>query len=451
MLVKNVEKKDSKAASFQVEIDPQEFDAAVNAAFKKNKGGISIPGFRKGKAPRAVIEGMYGHDVFYQDAIDELVGPAYEYGYDNCELKIIGKPAVSNMDLSDENVLTYTFDVELYPEVTLGQYKNLSAMKETFIVTEEDVDNQINGVRKRNGRVIDVEREARLGDTADIDYRGTLDGVPFDGGSAEGYELELGSGAFVPGFEDQVVGMEIGEERDINITFPEDYTPELAGKDVVFRVELNALSTTELPELDDDFVQDVSEFNTVEEYRADTRKDMERVMQEQVDAKFRTAIMTKACENMTVDVPDSMLQEKMDELIHSYASNFGLTDPKMSTDDIKKMMGLDDDTVNSTIRPAAEYQVKQELLLEAIVEAENIEVTDEELEDYIKGAAETVGATAEQIRKYFGEEYITNEFKKEKASRIVIESATEETPETSSEPEEAPAEPEAAPAQAEAE
>lgn len=263
---------------------------------------------------------------------------------------------------------------------------------------------------------------------ADIDFEGTLDGVPFDGGKAEGYELELGSNTFVPGFEEQIVGMNIGDEKDINITFPEDYAAELAGKDVVFKVKLNGLSMTELPELDDDFVQDVSEFNTVEEYRADTRKDMERVMDQQMDAKFRTAIMTKACDNMTVEIPESMMQEKIDELIRSYAANFGLTDPKMSTDDIKKMMGLDEEAINATIRPAAEYQVKQDLLLNAIVEAENIEVTNEELEDYIKGAAESVGTDADHIRQYFGEEYIKNEFKKEKATKIVIESATEEAP-----------------------
>lgn len=435
MLVKNVEKKDSKTASFQVEVDANEFDKAVTEAFNKNKSSISIPGFRKGKAPRTVVEGMYGSDVFYQDAIDALLAPAYEHGYDNCGLRIIGKPAVSNMDLSDDKVLTFTFDVELYPEVTLGEYKNLSAAKETFVITEEDVDGQINGVRKRNGRVIDLEREAQMGDTADIDFVGTLDGVAFDGGSAEGYELELGSNTFVPGFEEQIVGMNIGDVKDINITFPEDYTPEMAGKDVVFKVTLNGLSMTELPELDDDFVQDVSEFNTVEEYRADTRKDMERVMQEQMDAKWRTAIMTQACNNMTVEIPESMMEEKIDELIRSYAANFGLTDPKMTTDDIKNMMGLDEEAINATIRPAAEYQIKQELLLDAIVTAENIEITDEELEDYIKGAAETVGVTADQIRQYFGEEYIKNEFKKEKASKIVIESAVETAPEAAPEAE----------------
>ena len=427
MNVKNVEKENG-AAKVTIEIARDEFQTALDKAYAKIRKDIMIPGFRKGKAPRKFVERMYGSQVFYEDAVNEIFPEIYEAAIVKQELKAVGQPSVTDMQTPEDGSVVLTVSTELYPEVTLGEYKNLSAVKETYIITEEDVDGQIDGVRKRNGRVIDLEREAQMGDTADIDFEGTLDGVPFDGGKAEGYELELGSNTFVPGFEEQIVGMNIGDEKDINITFPEDYAAELAGKDVVFKVKLNGLSMTELPELDDDFVQDVSEFNTVEEYRADTRKDMERVMDQQMDAKFRTAIMTKACDNMTVEIPESMMQEKIDELIRSYAANFGLSDPKMSTDDIKKMMGLDEEAINATIRPAAEYQVKQELLLNAIVEAENIEVTDEELEDYIKGAAESVGVTPDQIRQYFGEEYIKNEFKKEKATRIVIESATEEAP-----------------------
>ena len=332
------------------------------------------------------------------------------------------------MQIGDDNIVTLTLTTEVYPEVTLGQYKGLEVEKEEVNVTDEQVQAELDRMAQNVASTETVERPAQMGDTANIDFEGFDNGVPFEGGKGDNFDLKLGSGQFVPGFEEQIVGMNIGDEKDINITFPEDYTAELAGKDVVFKVKLNGLSMTELPELDDDFVQDVSEFNTVEEYRADTRKDMERVMDEQMDAKFRTAIMTKACDNMTVEIPESMMQEKIDELIRSYAANFGLTDPKMSTDDIKKMMGLDEEAIDSTIRPAAEYQVKQELLLNAIVDAENIEVTDEELEDYIKGAAETVGATPEQIRQYFGDEYIRNEFKKEKATKIVIESATEEAP-----------------------
>ena len=334
-------------------------------------------------------------------------------------------------DAFDEN--GYLKGVTATDYVTLpDDYADITIDADLGQVSEEDIDNYItsNVLSKFSTTEQVTDRAAADGDTVNIDYVGRIDGVAFDGGDTKGNgaDLTLGSGTYVDNFEEQIVGMNIGDEKDINITFPEDYTAELAGKDVVFKVKLNGLSMTELPELDDDFVQDVSEFNTVEEYRADTRKDMERVMDEQMDAKFRTAIMTKACDNMTVEIPESMMQEKIDELIRSYAANFGLTDPKMSTDDIKKMMGLDEEAIDSTIRPAAEYQVKQELLLNAIVEAENIEVTDEELEDYIKGAAETVGATPEQIRQYFGDEYIRNEFKKEKATKVVIESATEEAP-----------------------
>jgi len=425
MLVKNVEMKDAKSASFQVEADAAEFEAAVVKAYNKAKKSIQIPGFRQGKAPRAVVEAMYGAEVFYQDAMDIIAPDAFEFGYKNCELKIVGQPSISDVDLSEEKVLTFTFNVDLYPEVTLGQYKNLSAPKETFIVTDEDVANQIDGIRKRNGRIIDVEdRAAQNGDTVEIDFEGFLDGVPFEGGKAEGYSLELGSGTFVPGFEDQLVGMSIGEEKDIDITFPEDYTADLAGKPVVFKVKLNGISVTELPELDDEFVQDVSEFDTLDEYIADTRKDMERVMQEQVDAKYRTALINLACDNMTAEIPECMFEAKVEELLRNYAQNFGMSDPGISIDELKKMMGIDDAVLDTTIRPAAEYQVKQELLLEAVAKAEGIEITDEDLEEYIKGAAEKVGATADDIRNYFGEAFIRSEYEKEKATAVIIESAT---------------------------
>lgn len=428
MNIQNIEKKEKNMATFEVKVPADVFDNAVNEVYKKNKSQLYVAGFRKGKAPRAVIEGMYGKDVFYPEAIETLAQEAFEAGRAECGFECVGAPSLLDQQINDDKELIYTFEVAVYPEVVLGQYKGLEVPQNHETFDESKVDEEMRNVQKRNARLIDVEREAKLGDHTTIDFAGFIDGEQFDGGTAENYDIELGSNTFVPGFEEQIVGMNIGDEKDINITFPEDYTAELAGKDVVFKVKLNGLSMTELPELDDDFVQDVSEFNTVEEYRADTRKDMERVMDEQMDAKFRTAIMTKACDNMTVEIPESMMQEKIDELIRSYAANFGLTDPKMSTDDIKKMMGLDEEAIDSTIRPAAEYQVKQELLLNAIVDAENIEVTDEELEDYIKGAAETVGATPEQIRQYFGDEYIRNEFKKEKATKIVIESATEEAP-----------------------
>lgn len=424
MIIRNVENKENKTAEVKVEIDPAEFESAVNAAYKKNKNSISIPGFRKGKAPRAVIEGMYGPEVFYQDAIDDLCPQAYGYAVDNAELRIIGTPSITDVDLAEDKTLSITFSLELYPQVTLGEYKNLSAPKMSAEVTDDDVMKQIRNTAKRNARMLSVDREAQMGDTANIDFDGYLDGERFDGGKAEGFDLELGSGSFVPGFEEQVVGMNIGEEKDIDITFPEDYVENLAGKAVVFKVKLNSLTTPELPELDDDFAQDVSEFDTFDEYKADVRSSMEKAKSDEADAKFRTAIMTQACDNLVVDVPETMIDMKLNEILRNYATNFGVTGDDVKTEDLMKLMGLDKDTVDATLRPAAVYQVKQELLLEAVAAAENIEVTDEDTDEYIKGAAETVNAKPEDILNYFGMDFIRNEFKKEKATKIIIESAS---------------------------
>lgn len=424
MIIKNVENKENKTANVQVEVSPEEFEAAINEAYKKNKKSIDISGFRKGKAPRAIIEGMYGAEVFYQDAIDDLCPVAFNFAYDNAGLKVIGTPSIVDLNVAEDKSMTVTFALELYPQVTLGEYKNLSAPKMSAEVTEEDVMKQIRNTAKRNARMISVDREAQNGDTANIDFDGYLDGERFDGGKAEGFELELGSGMFVPGFEDQVVGMNVGEEKDIDVTFPEDYVADLAGKAVVFKVKLNSLTTPELPEMDDEFAQDVSEFDTFEEYKADVRASMEKSKTDEAEAKFRTDIMTKACDNLTVEVPDTMIDVKLNEILRSYAANFGVQGDDVSTEDLMKLMGLDKETVDASLRPAAVYQVKQDLLLEAVIEAENIEVTEEETDEYVKGAAETVNAQPEDILNYFGLDFIKNEFKKEKATKIVIESAT---------------------------
>ncbi len=424
MIIKNVENKENKTANVQVEVSPDEFEAAVNAAYKKNKNSINVPGFRKGKAPRAIIEGMYGAEVFYQDAIDDLCPVAFNFAYDNAGLKIIGTPAIADLDVAEDKTMTVTFALELYPQVTLGEYKNLSAPKMSAEVSEDEVMKQIRNTAKRNARMLSVEREAQDGDTANIDFDGYLDGERFEGGKAEAFDLELGSGMFVPGFEEQVVGMNIGEEKEINVTFPENYVEDLAGKAVVFKVKLNSLTTPELPEMDDEFAQDVSEFDTFEEYKADVRASMEKAKSDEAEAKYRTDIMTQACDNMTVDVPDTMVDAKLNEILRSYAANFGVQGDDVSTEDLMKLMGLDKETVDAGLKPAAVYQVKQELLLEAVIEAESIEVTEDETDEYVKGAAETVNAQPEDIINYFGIDYIKNEFKKEKATKIIIESAS---------------------------
>lgn len=424
MIVKNVEKKENNAAVFQVESDAAEFASAVNGAYLKNKSSIYIPGFRKGKAPRAVVEGMYGKEVFYQDAMDELAPKAFEFGVKEAELRIVGAPSIVDVNVTEESTVAYTFSVSLYPEVTLGQYKGLEAVKESAKVSEEEVDAEVETARKSNARMISVDdREAQMGDTANIDFDGYLNGERFDGGKAEGYSLELGSKSFVPGFEEQIVGMKVGEEKDLPITFPENYHEDLAGKEVVFKVKLNSLTMAELPALDDEFAKDVSEFDTLDEYRADVRKNLQIRKDEQVEAKFRSEIMRQACENMTVQIPEVMIDEKVEEAIRNYAANFGMTDRSLGLDKLMEMMGLNQDIVNASIRPGAESQVKTELLLEAVVKAEDIQVSEEEAEEYLNKVAESIKAKADDVREYFGSEFIRGERSKEKATSLILDSA----------------------------
>ena len=434
MIVKNVEKKEDNTLTFQVESDAAEFEAAVNAAYLKNKHSINIPGFRKGKAPRAVVEGMYGAEVFYQDAMDELAPKAFEQGVTENDVKFVGAPSIVDVNVTDDKTVAYTFSVTLYPEVTLGQYKGLSAERYPAEVDEDEIGYELEAARKRNSRKVDVEREAQMGDVANIDFDGYLNGERFDGGKAEAYDLELGSGSFVPGFEEQIVGMNIGDEKDIDITFPENYAPELAGKAVVFKIKLNNLSVNELPELDDEFAKD-NGFDTLDEYKADVKADLEKRKTEQRDGEVRADLMHKAIENMTVEVPEVMVKEKAEEIIRNYARNFGVTDSSIPMDKLCEMLGLNEEAMKTSIMPAAEAQVKNDLLLEAIVAAEGFAPTAEETEEYIAKTAEKLGAKAEELKQYFGVDFIAEEQKKEMASNIIFDTAiiTEAAPEEKAE------------------
>ena len=434
MIVKNVEKKEDNTLTFQVESDAAEFEAAVNAAYLKNKHSINIPGFRKGKAPRAVVEGMYGAEVFYQDAMDELAPKAFEQGVTENDVKFVGAPSIVDVNVTDDKTVAYTFSVTLYPEVTLGQYKGLSAERYPAEVDEDEIGYELEAARKRNSRKVDVEREAQMGDVANIDFDGYLNGERFDGGKAEAYDLELGSGSFVPGFEEQIVGMNIGDEKDIDITFPENYAPELAGKAVVFKIKLNNLSVNELPELDDEFAKD-NGFDTLDEYKADVKADLEKRKTEQRDGEVRADLMHKAIENMTVEVPEVMVKEKAEEIIRNYARNFGVTDNSIPMDKLCEMLGLNEEAMKTSIMPAAEAQVKNDLLLEAIVAAEGFAPTEEETEEYIAKTAEKLGAKAEELKQYFGVDFIAEEQKKEMASNIIFDTAiiTEAAPEEKAE------------------
>ena len=428
MIVKNIEKKEDNTVSFQVSCDAAEFEKALNTAYLKAKKNIYIPGFRKGKAPRAIIEGMYGAEVFYQDAMDELAPAAFDMGVKEGELNIVGAPAITDVKVTDDKGVDYTFSAEIYPAVTLGQYKGLEAERPVREITDDDVSAELESARKRNARKVSAdEREARMGDIANIDFDGFLNGERFDGGKAEGYELELGSNSFVPGFEEQIVGMKVGDEKDLDITFPQEYTPELAGKAVVFKVKLNGLSYNELPALDDEFAGD-NGFDTLDEYKADIRANIEKRFNEQADSAFRSEIVKKAIDNMTVKVPNSMIAEKAEEILRNYAANFGMTDRNMPLEKLMEMMGVDENTMKTSIRPAAEYQVKNDLLLDAVAVEEKLEATAEEIDEYVKKMAEGFGATAEQLKTYFGETMLAAEVKKDKAGRLIVDSAVAAAP-----------------------
>lgn len=427
MILKNSEKKDNNRLEFTVETDAAEFDKAVKTAYNKNKNQIAIPGFRKGKAPLQVIEGMYGKEVFYQDALDELAQPAFDKGIEDGKVDFIGMPSIVAADVTEERTAVFTFSVELYPEVELGQYKGIEVEKVPTDVSDEDVAAEIETIRKRNARKLAVEgRNAEMGDTANINFEGFLDAEktqPFDGGKGENYDLTLGSGSFVPGFEEQIVGMAVEEEKDIAIKFPDDYAESLAGKDVVFHVKVNNLTYSELPELDDDFAADVSEFDTLDEYKAFVRKDLEEKKAENAKNMVRSAAIEKACENMKVEVPETMIKSHLDAMIRNFAANYGLNDPQMPMEKLTEMMGLDEETINNSIRPNAVKETKVELLVKAVIKAENIEATEEGMNEYVAKVAEQVGASVEEIRKYFGEEYITEEYKKEAAMELIANAA----------------------------
>ena len=424
MILKNVERKEDNTAVFTVEADAAEFEAAVNRSYLKNKKDIHIQGFRKGKVPRAVVEGMFGADTFHQGAYEELAPKAYTFAVEEEKLQVVGNPDVEEMKVTDEKTALFTFTVALYPEVTLGQYKGLEVEKVSLPVSDEDVEREIKANQNRSGRIITVEdREARLGDTADINFDGYVDGERFDGGKGDNYPLELGSGTFIPGFEDQVVGMQIGEEKDVNVTFPTEYTPELAGKDAVFKVKLNGLSVKELPELDDEFAKD-NGFDTLDEYKADVRASLEKRNASDAEAMFRNLAIEKACKNMTVTVPEAMYDAKVEEMIRGYASGYyGQEADGMELDLLCSLMGFSQETIDRSVRPNAEHQVQAELLIDAIIKAENFEVSDEELEVFLKKVSEEANANPEEVREYYGDDFIRNEKKKDMARELVISTA----------------------------
>lgn len=437
MIVKNVEKKEKNIVSFVVEADANEFEIAVKAAYQKNKKNISIPGFRKGKAPRMVIEGMYGADVFYDDAFTDLSPEAFAFAIEEEKINAVGMPSVTNYEVSDEKTLSIFFETAVYPEVTLGQYKGIESPKAEAVVTDEDVDKELDRVRNRNARLTVVDREAKEGDTAVIDFEGFLDGVPFDGGKAEGHELKLGSGQFVPGFEEQVVGMKAGDEKDIDITFPENYHEDLAGKAVVFKVKCSEVKETELPELDDEFAKDVSEFDTLEEYKNSIREQLLKSRESDAQSEFENEVIKKCIENMECDIPEQMVEERQKQIVTDYSNN--LRAQGYSLEQYLQMIGLDMASFQNSARPTAFGQLQNEIMLTAVADAEGCEASDEELEDEYKSYSDAYNVEVQTVKTAFDPDILKGDIRRRKAAKIIIDSAVptakvEETAESAEEP-----------------
>ena len=409
---------DKNLYSLTVNVDRDTFEAAIQRAYKKNVGKINIPGFRKGKAPRAIIEKFYGREVFYDDAINDCIPDAYEAAVTESGLSVVGRPELVEQNV-DENGLTCVIRVYVKPEVAIADYKGIEAVRDEKAVTDADVDAEIERVRERNARTVDVtDRAAAMGDTVKIDFDGSVDGVAFDGGKAEGHELKLGSGQFIPGFEDQIVGHAIGDAFDVNVTFPEDYhEATLAGKAAVFAVKLHAIQMTELPALDDEFAKDVSEFDTLAEYRADLLAKMTERSKSAADSQFEEAVMAALIEKLEADIPACMIDVEAENLLRDYDNRLRMQGLDLAT--YFKYTGMTLDTMREQFRPQAEKQVKLRLALEKIAELEGITVSAEDIDAEYKRIAEAYNMPEDEVRKLVDEAGLTEDLRVKAAAELV--------------------------------
>ena len=420
MKVTSVEKKEKSTVELTIQIDAEQFEAAVQKAYLKDRNRISVPGFRKGKAPRKIIEGMYGSGVFYEDAINDVYPDAYAEAVKEQGLDDVGYPKIEIVEVGKEG-LTFKALVSVRPEVKLGEYLGITAPKEEPKVTEKDIDEELKPFIDRATRLVSVKRKAKKGDTAVIDFEGFDNGTPFEGGKGENYELKLGAGMFVPGFEEQVIGMKAGEEKDLDITFPEDYHADLAGKQVVFHVKVNEVKEPQAPEVDDEFAKDVSEFETLEAFRKDLGDKLLERRKAQVQSDFENAVMEQLVDGMECEIPDGMVDVRVDRLMEDYAMR--LQSQGMRMEDYLKMMGMTPEMMRASARPSALRQLQTELALEAVAKAEGIETTDEEYEAEVAKLAEQYNFTAEQVKAAVSAEDLKRELALKKANELVVSKA----------------------------
>ena len=423
-----VEKLEKSMAKLTITVEAAKFDAAVDSAYQKNKGKIALPGFRKGKAPRAMIEKMYGTGVFYEDAANELIPEAYETAAKESELEIVAQPEIEVTQMEKGTDFIFTATVAIKPEVTLGDYKGIEVEKKEAEVSEEEITAEIDKAREANSRLITIEdRATEDGDTVIIDFDGYVDGKQFEGGYAEDYTLVLGSHSFIDNFEDQLVGKNLGEDVEVNVTFPEEYHVEdLKGKPAVFKVELLAISTLELPELDDEFAQDVSEFDTLDEYKADVEKKILENKENQIKREQEDQIIEKIIENAQMEIPQQMITAQTRQMTQEFAQR--LQSQGLSLEQYMQFTGLTPQKMMEDLEPQALKRIQSRLVLEAVVAAENIEASDEEIDKELENMASMYQMEIDKLKELIGDDekkQIGMDLAVQKAVEFVVKEAVE--------------------------
>ena len=398
-----VEKLEKNMAKLTIEASAEDFEKAIQKVYLKARGKINIPGFRKGKAPRKLIEKMYGTGVFYEDAANDLIPTAYAEALKECDLEIVSRPEINVTQIEAGKPFIFTAEVAVKPEVTLGEYKGVEVEKSDVEVTEEDINKEVDKERENNSRTIDVDdRAVENGDIIKLDFDGSVDGVPFEGGKAENYTLTIGSGSFIPGFEDQLIGTKIGEEKDVTVTFPEDYHEKsLAGKEAVFKCKVNAISVKELPEADDEFASEVSEFETLAEYKEDIKKKLTEKKEKAARAKKEAQAIEKAVENATMEIPDAMIDTQVQSMKEDFARR--MQSQGLSLEQYFQFTGMDVKKMHDQMKPEALKRIQNSLVLEAVAKAENIEISDEKVDEEIAKMAEAYKMEVEKLKDLIGE------------------------------------------------
>ena len=424
-----VEKISSNKVKLSFDIDAAKFDEAMGKAYIKVRGQVAIPGFRKGHAPRKMIENMYGEGVFYDEAFELIFDEVYGPAIDENKLEVVDRPQVDIQQIGTGKNLQFTCEVFVKPDVTLGEYKGVEVKKEHTLVTEDDVNAEIEKERNKQAAEVSVDdRAVAEGDTVNLDYSGSVDGVKFAGGTAEGQTLKIGSHTFIPGFEEQMVGMNIGEEKDLEVTFPEEYhAKELAGKKAVFHVKVNGITETQLPALDDDFAKDISEFDTLDAYKADVRAKLEAQAAERDNNAFTNAVIEKVMANATVEIPDAMVERQIDSMVRNFEARLAQQGLKLA--DFMKYTGQDEKSFRNQYRDQAEKSVRANLVLEAVENVEKFEAAEEEIDAEIEKFAKQIGQNVEDLKKNLTEgdrEYFKADVIRDKAVKFLCDNAKAE-------------------------